>query len=106
MQMKADYYTINSSRKKNAFELHVLGYRPGIPRYWEEFRGYGWDKISFFQECIAAGYEFAVLCDFYCVHLNHPDPSRKFKGAMSEANIPYWNRFQEYKSEMFPEREV
>lgn len=106
MQSKEDYYTISHKRKKKAFEPYVFGYRPGIPRYWEEFRGYGWNKISFFQECLASGYEFAVLCDFFCVHLNHPDPPLKLKGEMSDSNIPYWHHFKEYVSDMFPNHDM
>jgi hypothetical protein len=55
MQLKADYYTISSSRKKKTFEPYILGYRPGgyLPVLGRVSR-YRWNKISLFQECIAA----------------------------------------------------
>jgi hypothetical protein len=100
------YYTLSGTRKRKIqyFEPYVLGYRPGIPRYWEDFRGFGWDKISFFQECVAAGYDYAVLCDFYCVHLNHPDPSLESQNATHILNNPYIEQFKNYKSKMYPKK--
>jgi hypothetical protein len=107
-QKGISYYTLDRTQKRRLkyFEPFVLGYRPGIPRYWEDLRGFGWDKISFFQECIAAGYVYAVLCDFYCVHLNHPDPSRESQSAMERLNEPYVIQFKNYKEKMYPKKGI
>jgi len=44
------------------FEPYILGYRKGIPRYTESFRGFGMNKASWFQELDHAGYKYNVLC--------------------------------------------
>jgi hypothetical protein len=51
------------------FEPYVIGYRPGVPRYWDAFRGFGFDKISWCMEAHYAGYQYAVLHDFFVLHL-------------------------------------
>lgn len=51
------------------FEPYVIGYRPGLPRYWDSFRGFGFDKISWCMEAHYAGYQYAVLHDFFVLHL-------------------------------------
>ena len=53
------------------FEPYVLGYRDNVPHYWEGFRGHGYNKVSWFIEAHAKGYSFAVLRDFFVVHLDH-----------------------------------
>jgi hypothetical protein len=68
--LKNQFYNIEYSVN---FEPYVLGYRPGIPRYWPHFRGFGHNKTSWFLELHRAGYSFGVLTDFYVVHLNHPN---------------------------------
>lgn len=37
------YYEI---RPQQYFEPYVLGYKRGIPEYWDEFRGFGFNKVS------------------------------------------------------------
>jgi hypothetical protein len=54
------------------FEPYVVGYRHFVPRYWPHFRGFGFNKLSWIMECNFSGFQFAVLRDFFVVHLNHP----------------------------------
>ena len=54
------------------FEPYVVGYRYFVPRYWPHFRGFGFNKLSWIMECNYTGFQFAVLRDFFVVHLNHP----------------------------------
>lgn len=71
----AAYYDITKRvdpKGLSKYEPYVMGYRPSIPRYWEGFRGFGVNKISWFQELRLAGYHFAVLRNFWTAHLNHP----------------------------------
>eukprot|EP00980_Cylindrotheca_fusiformis_P013386 scaffold3410_cov141-Cylindrotheca_fusiformis.AAC.29 len=76
------------------YEPYVMGYKPGIPKYWEDFRGHGWDKISFFRECHALGYNYAVLNNFYCVHLDHPSGNSKEQYKENRQNRGQWYRFR------------
>ena len=96
LQNKTDvFYEIEY---KNVFEPYVMGYRPGIPRYWEDFRGYGYNKFSWYMELHKACYQFAVLRDFYVVHMNHPMVSRDTKHDQTEDNRDYWKQFKFYMS--------
>lgn len=60
-----------------SFEPYVLAYRPGVPRYWNGFRGYGYNKLSWFMEAHRAGYQFATLMDAYMIHLAHPSTKNR-----------------------------
>jgi glycosyltransferase involved in cell wall biosynthesis len=66
---EAPYYSIDWEL---AYEPYVIGYLPGIPRFWTAIRGYGYDKVSWFHELHRAGYAMNVLRDLYVVHLCHP----------------------------------
>jgi len=83
---------------KNVYEPYVMGYRPGIPRYWEDFRGYGYNKFSWYMELHKACYQFAVLRDFYVVHMNHPMVSRDAKHDQTDDNRDNWKHFKLYLS--------
>ena len=89
---------------KNIFEPYILGYRRGIPRYWQDFRGYGFNKFSWFFEINKAGYDFAVLRDFYVVHMNHPVPQMKKKNAMTDWNRGHWKKFKDYLSKQYKQK--
>ena len=86
---------------KNVYEPYVMGYRPGLPRYWEEFRGYGYNKFSWFFELHRACYEFGVLRDFFLVHMNHPMVERTQKHDQTEDNRDSWKRFKSYLSHRY-----
>lgn len=121
-------YTYNISiteRESMEYEPYILGYKPGIPRYWEgkiivegvkdfalaalslskhsgslllvEFRGFHLNKISFLHECFLAGYRYEVLTDFYCVHLDHPLGPAKIREDHRKASNKVWRIFtQDY----------
>lgn len=93
-----DYYDITY---KNIFEPYIMGYKHGIPRYWPFFRGFGYDKFSWFFELNRAGYKFSVFRDFYMIHMNHPILSKTDKKAMTEVNRPFWQEFKRYLSQRY-----
>eukprot|EP00980_Cylindrotheca_fusiformis_P001615 scaffold363_cov56-Cylindrotheca_fusiformis.AAC.34 len=96
-------YEINVTRRQSiAYEPYVVGFKPGMPRYWEDFRGFGFDKISFFQECYAAGYRYYVLKDFFCAHLDHPT-NASYELEMHDANKPYYDKFVSYMKIKYPD---
>eukprot|EP00980_Cylindrotheca_fusiformis_P014412 scaffold3840_cov129-Cylindrotheca_fusiformis.AAC.8 len=115
------YYNISISRRESTeYEPYILGFKPGIPRYWDgknhakvvwpnrqatnstdlfflpilyfsEFRGFGYNKISFLHELYLMGYRYAVLYDFYCVHLDHPRGTfRGWKKNHTKLNKGIW----------------
>jgi hypothetical protein len=75
------------------YEPYVLGYKPGIPHYWEGFRGFGFNKLSWFMELHYMGYQFGVLRDFFVIHLDHP--YTQFRGTRQEAYEEV-DRFRDY----------
>jgi hypothetical protein len=90
-----EFYTLSNITTSNTFEPYVVGYRHGIPRYWESFRGYGYDKISWFVQLTGAGYNYAVLRDFWVAHLRHPISPLAIKEGKAR-NKPYWMAFQRH----------
>lgn len=54
------------------YEPYVLGSIKGIPKFYEDFRGYGLNKLSYFVELFYANYSLKVLRDFFVFHLDHP----------------------------------
>ena len=78
---------------EHSFEPYVLGWRPGMPRLAPEFRGWGKNKMSWFMELHCEGYTFAVLTDFFVVHLNHPDVHQSRKNLDEDRNQPIWEQF-------------
>lgn len=97
------YYELpfKGTKRREVWEPYVVGYRPGIPRYWEDFRGYGFDKYSFFIECQLAGYTFAVLHDLFCTHLDHPEVSKDDQAWLLERNEVYYAQFHIYLREKY-----
>lgn len=75
---------------KNEFEPYFICFRPGLPKYWEDFRGFGFDKVSFVHELILKGHQFQVLWDFFVVHLYHPKASQADRNALANQNADLW----------------
>lgn len=84
---------------EESFEPYVLAYRPGIPRYWKAFRGYGHNKISWFMELHRAGYQFATTLDAYFIHLAHPSTKNVEE---SQKNVDSRNSFIDYLDARYP----
>eukprot|EP00977_Amphora_coffeiformis_P023614 scaffold13793_cov165-Amphora_coffeaeformis.AAC.6 len=92
-------YPITYHRK---FEPYVLAYRHGLPRYWTGFRGYFFNKYSWFVEVNAMGYNFAVLRDFFVFHVGLSGGSTKIPAWKSRE----WQKFLRYKDLIHGNREM
>jgi hypothetical protein len=53
------------------FEPYVIVHTQGLPEYYPTFRGFAFNKMSFFMEAHYMGYQFQVLPDVFVVHMNH-----------------------------------
>jgi hypothetical protein len=64
---------------KPRFEPYILGYKRGVdlPHYWAGFRGFGYNKYTWFVEAHYMGFRYAVLKDQFVVHLDHKYTKRK-----------------------------
>jgi hypothetical protein len=84
------------------FEPYFLCYRPGLPKYWESFRGFGLDKTSFTHELALKGYEFRVLWDFFVVHLHHSKGEANDRNNLANRNGDVWrDEFSPYLSKRY-----
>lgn len=93
-------YTVNY---EHSFEPYVLGWRPNMPKFVPEFRGWGKNKLSWFLELHCAGYQFAVVTDSFIVHMNHPTTSQKHKNVDEGRNRPIWKQFTEELERKYPD---
>mmetsp|Transcript_8748 Transcript_8748/g.20945 ORF Transcript_8748/g.20945 Transcript_8748/m.20945 type:complete len:393 (+) Transcript_8748:15-1193(+) len=85
------------------FEPYFLCYRPGLPKYWEAFRGFVLDKTSFTHELALKGYEFRVLWDFFVVHLHHEAKGEaNDRNGLANRNVDIWREeFTPYLSNKY-----
>jgi Glycosyl-transferase for dystroglycan len=79
------------------FEPYVLAYRHGLPRYWNDFRSYYYNKCSFFLEAHLMGFKFSVLRDFFVFHIGKSGNPPSVKGIPLVEQEKNW-KFQEYLS--------
>lgn len=102
------WYTYDDSRSSKTnygidyrpgFEPYTLAYRPGIPRYWDGFRGYGFNKQSWIMELHRAGYGMNVLTQQYVIHLEHPST---LDTLQRRKNFKEYNDFISYIDVMYP----
>jgi hypothetical protein len=70
----------------------VLGYKPNVPHFAQGFRGFGYNKYSWFVEAFYMGFSFAVLRDFFVVHLDHPVAYKQ----ISLGSLKQMDRFKGY----------
>jgi hypothetical protein len=81
---------------KLGFEPYVLGYNKRgdveLPDYWEGFRGFGYNKYTWFQEAHRMGFRFGVLKDYFVTHLDHKYGKRKIANE-TEEQLEYFNHY-------------
>jgi Glycosyl-transferase for dystroglycan len=53
------------------FEPYTIVHKQGLPEYYPTFRGFAFNKMSFFMEAHYLGFQFQVLPDAFVVHMNH-----------------------------------
>jgi len=82
------------------YEPYVLGYRHGVPKLWNRFRGYGYNKASWFLQLDRAGYQFAVLRDYFVSHLYHPS-NRNQKNRRKV--MKHWNALKRHLKRVYGE---
>lgn len=104
------------------YEPYIIAAKENIPQFFPLFRGYGFNKLSFYAELLYAKYRFEVLRDVFIFHVNHPssfgdkknsdfrknkicvryfrDHLAKYYGAGTHADkseeIPGWDRWNWY----------
>jgi len=68
------------------YEPYVVGSKEGIPQFYPDFRGYGFNKQSFYLELHYAKYKLEALRDFFIFHVNHPPTYKNERRAMLKLN--------------------
>jgi hypothetical protein len=64
------YYFIDYEMRYEPYVIACKNAR-NLPKYWEGFRGYGYNKESWFTDLYFSGFQFAVLKDWFVIHLEH-----------------------------------
>lgn len=82
---------------KNDFEPYIIGYRHGMPRYWNDFRSYYFNKCSYFLEAHLMGYKFSVLRDFFVFHMGQSGLDNSVPNIPINEKEKNW-KFHEYLS--------
>ncbi|KAI2499271.1 hypothetical protein MHU86_15191 [Fragilaria crotonensis] len=79
------------------FEPYFLAYRHGLPRYWNDFRSYFFNKFSYFLEAHLMGYKFSVLRDFFVFHMGESGrPPARSGGVPPPSELEKLRKFHEY----------
>jgi Glycosyl-transferase for dystroglycan len=68
------------------FEPYVIVHRRGLPEFFPTFRGFAFNKMSFFMEAHYRGFRFVVHPTSFVVHMNHE--GRKGRNS-NEADLKY-----------------
>eukprot|EP00547_Thalassionema_nitzschioides_P011148 CAMPEP_0194263080 /NCGR_PEP_ID=MMETSP0158-20130606/46872_1 /TAXON_ID=33649 /ORGANISM="Thalassionema nitzschioides, Strain L26-B" /LENGTH=357 /DNA_ID=CAMNT_0039003251 /DNA_START=6 /DNA_END=1077 /DNA_ORIENTATION=+ len=53
------------------YEPYVICRNEGVPSFFPSFRGFAFNKMSFFMEAHYLGFNFIILQDLFVVHMNH-----------------------------------
>jgi len=82
--------------EKFGYEPYIVGAIKDAPRFFDDFRGYWFNKQSYFVELHYAKYSMEVLRDFFIFHLNHPSTYGEEKKASQKVNMVCIKTFMEY----------
>lgn len=91
------YYFV---RYKIRYEPYVLAYKHGLPRYVDAFRGYHFNKYSWFMEAHYMGFKFAVLKEQFVIHMEHSFRYNLEKSIRKEY-ARNWTSFKAYLHETY-----
>lgn len=76
------------------YEPYVVAYRKELPRFWNQFRGFGWNKQSWLYELNAAGYKFYVLDEPFLIHIDHEsEAERKRRVSRSQEQVKQFKAY-------------
>ncbi len=81
---------------EDKYEPYVLVNRFLAPRYWEMFRGYGWNKQSWLLEISKLKFRFTVVPRSFLTHVDH-NPKGKRTGKVKKQ----LHLFQKYLRAMY-----
>ena len=68
------------------YEPYIIGATESLPRFFPEFRGFGFNKFSFFTELHYANYQLEVLRDYFVFHVNHKTLGLNRKQQLMNSN--------------------
>ena len=87
------------ARWEPRYEPYVVVDRNRAPRFWENFVGFGYNKLSFIMELHMDGFKFHVIPDVFLIHRNHP--GREERRSDTRMQIEYTERFRSYLKQKY-----
>mmetsp|Transcript_7911 Transcript_7911/g.11752 ORF Transcript_7911/g.11752 Transcript_7911/m.11752 type:complete len:607 (+) Transcript_7911:85-1905(+) len=87
--------------KEYGYEPYIIGAKKGIPHFFPQFRGYGFNKISFYTELHYASYKLEVLRDFFIFHVNHKSSYSQNQISFHDVNRKCVAKFWSYLSKKY-----
>ena len=78
------------------YEPYIIGAMKDAPRFFRDFRGYGFNKLSYYVELHYAKYSMEVLRDFFIFHVNHPSTYGEERTKSRMVNMVCVKTFMEY----------
>ena len=87
--------------KEFGYEPYIIGAKKGVPHFFREFRGYGFNKLSFYTELHYASYKLEVLRDFFIFHVNHVSTYGKVREHLRRINQACVAKFLSYLSRKY-----
>ena len=83
------------------YEPYIIGAVKNLPRFFEDFRGYGMNKLSYLVQLYYAGFSLRVLRDVFVLHLNHPSTYGNQKRKSLERNLNCSKFFVKFLSQTY-----
>lgn len=90
-------YNINY---EEGYEPYVLAKRDGLPQFWTRFRGFGYNKRTWYEEAYRMGYKFSVLRDHFVFHVGQSSTQVHPQGWLARE---YKNKFLIHLDKHYPE---
>ena len=83
------------------YEPYIIGTAKSLPRFFEDFRGYGMNKLSYLVQLYYANFRLRVLRDVFVLHSNHPSTYGDQKRKSFQRNLNCSKFFVKFLSQLY-----
>jgi Glycosyl-transferase for dystroglycan len=97
----ADNNTMYSIEYKPKFEPYVVCKTQDLHQYFPQFRGFGFNKNSFFAEAKIRNFTHYVLTRQFVVHMNHKGREERYFKQDNSHNVSPLKAFKQYLNKTY-----